>query len=245
MANEIKIIQTMTGDIFQPVRLYYQMHRKSGVLVAFNKLHCMSFDEPGDRWIWLYDGEAKKLKFKQSYASLPPHRRPIVLGSFYSRDDSQMYLDLGSIERAVAAAEFFDKHIKRTVAELKYVAIYNKIIAEDEHPGACFDTLFASVNPADIDGSSEERLAMAIAALESGHAMDIINQRWPASSRQRFGSAKWILCRLVGPMPLLGPHAGRACPTGVGPQQRRRNSCCHDLRQMIIVKTLRRPPVKT
>jgi len=177
MANEIKIIQTMTGDIFQPVRLYYQMHRKSGVLVAFNKLHCMSFDEPGDRWIWLYDGEAKKLKFKQSYASLPPHRRPIVLGSFYSRDDSQMYLDLGSIERAVAAAEFFDKHIKRTVAELKYVAIYNKIISEDEHPGACFDTLFASVNPADIDGSSEERLAMAIAALESDHAMDIINQR--------------------------------------------------------------------
>jgi len=43
MANEIKIIQTMTGDIFQPVRLYYQMHRKSGVLAAFNKLHCMTW----------------------------------------------------------------------------------------------------------------------------------------------------------------------------------------------------------
>ncbi len=177
MANEIRVIQTLTGDIFQPVRLYYQMHSKSAVMAMFNKLHCMSFDEPGDRWTWLYDGEAKKLKFKQSYASIPPHRRPIVLGSFYSREDSQMYLDLGSIERAVAAAGFFGKHIKRSVAELKYVAVYNKIISEAEHPGACFDALFASVNAADIDGRVQEKLATFIAALKSGHAMNIINQR--------------------------------------------------------------------
>jgi hypothetical protein len=35
-------------------------------------------------------------------------------------------------------------------------------------------------------------------------------QRWPASSRQRFGPAKWILCRLGLFCAVPGLHAGRA-----------------------------------
>jgi hypothetical protein len=49
-----------------------------------------------------------------------------------------MYLDVGSVERAIKAIEFFGKRIKRVVAEVEYVAIYNKICSNmDEHPGHC------------------------------------------------------------------------------------------------------------
>jgi transposase len=35
-------------------------------------------------------------------------------------------------------------------------------------------------------------------------------QRWPASSRQRFGSAKWILCRLGSSYAVAGTSRRRA-----------------------------------
>jgi hypothetical protein len=71
-------------------------------------------------------------------------------------------------------------------------------------------------------------------------------ERWPASSRQRFGSVKWILCRLGSSCAVVGasPKEGFS-PTGVKPRQRRRNSCCRSLRQMVIVKTLWHRRVKT
>src|SRR6478735_7924595 len=118
MPTEKQSIQTLTGELFQPIRLYYRLHNKSAVQVAFNKLHCMDFDTPGQRWVGVYDNEAKKLQFNKPWSSIPPERRPIVLGSFYTRVDEEMYLDVGSIERALAAIAFFNRHIKRASAEL-------------------------------------------------------------------------------------------------------------------------------
>jgi hypothetical protein len=178
MPTEKQSIQTLTGELFQPIRLYYRLHNKGAVQVAFNKLRCMELDKPGKRWVWVYDDEAKKLQFNKPWSSIPPERRPIVLGSFYTRVDEEMYLDVGSIERALTAIAFFDRHIKRTTAELTYVAVYNRLPASQaEHPGSCFDALFASVDTGAIERKLDERMEKIAELVKSGRVADITNDR--------------------------------------------------------------------
>lgn len=178
MITDRQIIKTMTGEIFLPTRLYYNLHSKSGLQARFSNLSCMNYDRAGDRWVWLYDGEAKNLKLSVPYSSIPPDKRPIILGSFYSRVDDQMYLDVGSVERAIRAIEFFDKRIKRAVAEVEYVAIYNKVCSTmDEHPGYCFDKLFSNVHTDDIDLAVEAKLADARKSIKEGRAGEMMNAK--------------------------------------------------------------------
>jgi len=178
MTIDRQIIKTMTGEIFLPIRLYYNLHRKSGLQARLTNLRCMNYDRAGDRWVWLYDGEAKNLNFSTPYSSIPPHKRPIILGSFYSRVDDQIYLDVGSVERAIKAIEFFDKHIKRVVAEVKYVTIYNKICSNmEEHPGYCFDKIFSEIYTNDIDLTVEKKLEDASAAIQEGRIIEMMNAK--------------------------------------------------------------------
>jgi hypothetical protein len=171
-------IKTLTGELFQPIRLYYLVHSKSAVQVAFNKLRCMDFDKPGDRWTWLYDDEAKKLQFEKPWSSIPPDRRPIILGSFYTRVDGEMYLDIGSVERALAAIAFFDRHVKRTAAEVTYVGIYNRLpTSQAEHPGSCFDALFESVDTGAIERKIDEGMQKVAELMKSGRVEDVMNDR--------------------------------------------------------------------
>jgi hypothetical protein len=89
-----------------------------------------------------------------------------------------MYLDVGSVERAIKAIEFFDKRIKRVVAEVEYVAIYNKVCSSaDDHPGYCFDKLFSNVRTDDIDLMVEEELADVRKSIEEGRADEILNAK--------------------------------------------------------------------
>ena len=81
-SEQEQLLMTMTGEMHQPVRLYYQVFDQAAVLKTFAKLRCMDDDQDNQRWVWLYHGEAKKLKFHTSYAAIPRKMRPIVLGSF-------------------------------------------------------------------------------------------------------------------------------------------------------------------
>jgi hypothetical protein len=178
MTTDKQIVKTMTGEIFLPIRLYYKLHRKSGLQARFSNLRCMDYDRSGDRWTWLYDREAKNLKFSVPYSSIPPDKQPIILGSFYSRVDDQMYLDVGSVERAIKAIEFFDKRIKRVVAEVEYVTIHNKVCSTmDEHPGYCFDKLFSDVHTDDIDLAVEAKLADARKSIEEGRVGEMMDAK--------------------------------------------------------------------
>ena len=171
-------VTTMTGEIFLPIRLYYKVHSKDGVEVVFRQLDCMEYEPDGDRWTWLFDSEARNIKFKYPYSSIPVDRRPIILGSFFCRIDTEMYLDVGSIDRAVKAIEFFDRKISRSIAEVEFFAIYNKITTtEAEHPGPCFDQLFADVQTDQIDNKMEEHIAKMGDAVKAGTLLDIINDR--------------------------------------------------------------------
>ncbi len=160
---------TMTGEIFQPVRLYYHVPDVERLRRKFAKLACMQFENANSRWTWLFDHEAKSLKFKNSYSSIPKERRPIILGGFYtSRVHNEIHLDVGSIERAMKAISFFDKQVGRAIAEARYVAIYNKLFSDtDVHPGNDFTTLFAEVKTEEIDARIEADAQRAIEVVKS------------------------------------------------------------------------------
>src|SRR2546430_8842937 len=86
MTGEKQLLMTMTGEMHQPVRLYYEVMDQAAVVKAFAKLRCMDEDQDNQRWVWLYHGEAKKLKFHTSYSAIPRKMRPIVLGAFRSEE---------------------------------------------------------------------------------------------------------------------------------------------------------------
>jgi hypothetical protein len=164
------LVMTMTGEIFQPVRLYYHVPDVDRLQRAFAKLACMNFERANSRWTWLFDGETKSLKFKNPYSLIPKERRPIILGAFYTDSlKNEIPLDVGSIERAVKAILFFDKQVGRAIAEIRYVAIYNKLFSDaDVHPGNNFATLFAEVKTEEVDARIEAEAKRAVEAVKSG-----------------------------------------------------------------------------
>jgi hypothetical protein len=69
MFEESRIVQkpsespltTMTGEPYQPARVYYQVEQKNAVLGRFKRLHCIDYDRSQERWVWHYAEEAKNL----------------------------------------------------------------------------------------------------------------------------------------------------------------------------------------
>ncbi len=121
------ILATITGDFFQPVRLHYRVFNDKELSQALSKLSCVKLDSPRQRWVWLYEDEARGLLFTQSYAQISEKLRPIVLGSLFHRTNDTLLLDLRSCERALAAIPFFDKHIPRGVAKITEAEVANKL----------------------------------------------------------------------------------------------------------------------
>jgi hypothetical protein len=137
------ILATLTGEYFQPVRLHYEVFNHEDLVRAFKKLRCLDFDPTQQRWVWLYDYEAKNLQFKQSYSQIPKHLHPMVIGSIFVRDKDKMLLDLRSCERATLAIPFFDRHFPRNVAKVTDAEVANKLFSAIENqkltPDAIFD----------------------------------------------------------------------------------------------------------
>ena len=174
MQQKPVLTMTLTGEVYLPIRLIYKVHDMAELQQQFAKLSCMNFDTAKDRWVWLYQDEAKALKFTKSYAALPKKTRPIVLGSFYQQDSQVIYLDVGSVDRASAAVVFFDKHIRRSVLEVTHCTIYSRILEQGEHPGPNFDSLFGTVNTADIDAKLATKVAKMKSLMKSGLLQSVI-----------------------------------------------------------------------
>ena len=126
MSNEKKLLLTVTGETFHPARIYYHVYDRKKLLSLLGTLKCMQFDNLHTRWVWLYEGEAKQLKFKNPYSSIPKAQRPIVLGSLYLRKEDEAFIDLRSFERAIKAILFFDRNIPRNTIKVKDIAVVNK-----------------------------------------------------------------------------------------------------------------------
>jgi hypothetical protein len=165
--DDEKLLQaTQTGEVVQPIRLYYQIVDKKRLLNRFKRLRCMDFDRVNNRWVWLYSHESKVLKFVKSYSSIPKVMHPIVIGSFFLRNgDESLFLDLRSFDRAIEAIPFFDKHIGRTVARITHAAVVNRYFEAKEQFPPNLDRFFCSdemieINPddsiAEIESSIEK-----------------------------------------------------------------------------------------
>ncbi len=145
---EKQLLGTMTGEYFQPVRLHYRVFDRQALLRAFERLRCVARDPTQDRWVWLYDHEARELRFKQPLAQIPEHLQPIILGSFYLRANDRLLLDLRSHERAVQAVPFFDKHVPRAAARAEEVEVVNKLFSTEDPtitPDRIFDNQQSTV----------------------------------------------------------------------------------------------------
>jgi hypothetical protein len=149
-----QLLMTMTGEIHQPVRLYYQVFDQAAVLKAFTKLRCLDEDQDNQRWVWLYHGEAKKLKFHTSYAAIPRHMRPIILGSFRFTSAQDMTLDVRSCERATQAVVFFDRYLQRSIARVTHAAMVNRLFPATAEGLPELEGLFAPDQVTAIDGEA-------------------------------------------------------------------------------------------
>ena len=168
MASEQKqLLMTMTGEIHQPVRLYYQVFDQAAVLKTFAKLRCLDDDQDNQRWVWLYHGEAKKLKFRKSYAAIPRRMRPLVLGAFRFPSAQEMTLDVRSCERATQAVVFFDRYLPGSIARVTHAAIVNRLFPATAEGLPDLEGLFAPEQVTEIDG--EAMLRGIAASLQTIH----------------------------------------------------------------------------
>ena len=121
------LLATMTSEPYQLARIYYDLFNKKKVEGIFSRLRCMDHDKVRDRWVWLYHGEAKKLKFKTSYSQIQKRFHPIVLGSFFLKTDEEMFINVNSFDRATKAILFFNKRIPAEVARVTDIEVVNKV----------------------------------------------------------------------------------------------------------------------
>lgn len=132
--SEQKLLCTVTGEPFQPARVYYHVSNKKTVINAFKKLRCMDYDRSRDRWVWAYDNEAQKIHFDRSYKQIPKDMRPLLLGYFIFTSDQEMQLELNSFKRVTLAIEFFQKHINRHAAQVTKLRLVNKMSSVPDNP---------------------------------------------------------------------------------------------------------------
>ena len=67
--QEKRLLTTTTGEMLQPVRLYYEVVDLSQVLTSLSQLRYVENDPPNDRFVWLYRDEARQLKFSECLMS--------------------------------------------------------------------------------------------------------------------------------------------------------------------------------
>ena len=176
MKGDRELVNTKTGEIFQPIRLYYRISSKIGVRVALNKIKCIDFEPSENHWVWVYENEAKKIEFEISYDDIHPDDKSLILGIFTIISDDQMCLDVGSIPRAIEAIKFFDKRIKKVVARIEYAAIYNKLPRNrHEFPGFQFDKLFGGIDTETFDEKSEQRHQKLGEAISLGNISAVLD----------------------------------------------------------------------
>lgn len=127
-----KLIATVTGELYQPGRIYYKVFNKKSLLKILQKLNCIQFNSEENIWGWMYNYEAKKLRFKISYYQIPKEYRPIILGYLSFRGEDLMLLEVRSLTRLVHAVEFFGKRINPHIAKATHLRLVNKLFNNTE-----------------------------------------------------------------------------------------------------------------
>lgn len=122
------LLVTSTGEKFQPIRVYYDVLNLKSIINVFRKLKCIDYDNERFRYVWVYRKEARKIKFGKD-----SDLQDVVLGSFFiSRNRKEVYLEVNSIERAIAGINFFEERMKSYMAKITDITIINKLFEYDK-----------------------------------------------------------------------------------------------------------------
>ena len=164
-----------TGEIFQPIRLYYEALKPTKIFNMFGKLKCLALDKDQTRWNWLYSGETSHLKFRKRILDFKP---PLVLGVFSFDQERKLWLDLFSIERALTAITFFDKHLPRNAAKLWYFSVVNRLFSLEDaqrfDPAQHFDAALEFRDPA--EALTAQLLALSEQARNENEKMELLQR---------------------------------------------------------------------
>ncbi|MBM3790760.1 MAG: hypothetical protein FJW35_10500, partial [Acidobacteria bacterium] len=121
----------MTGEPFQPVRLYYSIPDRLFVVQRLRAMKCMLEVPPERCWQWLFQSEAASLRFPGNYDAVPKEKRPIVLGRLRFSKNDYMTLQTNSIPRAIEAARFFGPRLGPEVIAMR-CRVVNRCFAAGE-----------------------------------------------------------------------------------------------------------------
>lgn len=154
------LLATLTGEPFQPVRLYYRIPSAPFVVAKLRELECTVEDAANRCWQWLFHGETKSMRFaKAGYDDVPRERQPIILGRIRFPKSGGMTLQTNSIERAVQAARFFAPHLGPRVVAMR-CRVVNRCFAADEGPSdelmKALDRDVTVIDPRDAEAQMEE-----------------------------------------------------------------------------------------
>ncbi len=131
MQKQRCLLATMTGEPFQPVRLYYSIPDRLFVVKRLRAMKCMLEVPPERCWQWLFQGEAAALRFPGGYEGVPKEKRPIVLGRIRFPKSDRMTLETNSITRAIEGARFFAPRLGSEAIAMR-CRLVNRCFAADE-----------------------------------------------------------------------------------------------------------------
>ena len=131
MQKQRRLLATMTGEPFQPVRLYYSIPDRLFVVKRLRTMKCMLEVPPERCWQWLFQGEAASLRFPGDYDAVPKEKRPIVLGRIRFPKNDGMTLQTNSIPRAIEGARFIGPRLGPEVVAMR-CRLVNRCFAADE-----------------------------------------------------------------------------------------------------------------
>lgn len=129
-----QLVVTKTGEPYQPVRVYFQISNPKTVQGLLKKLRCVRWDEFHEAWVWVYEDEARKLRFQISHNALDKKDRPLILAELTFPSSTEMVLDTRSVDRALYAIEFFSRRMNWRVAEANRLRIVNRFFPPSEVP---------------------------------------------------------------------------------------------------------------
>ncbi len=139
----------MTGDAFQPVRLYYAIPDRASVTRKLGKLGCMTESPRDDCWEWLFKDEAASLRFSGGFDDVPAEKRPIVIGRLRFPAGGRMTFETNAIPRAIEGARFFGPRLGSGVVAMRCRLVNRWFSADEGPPGALMKTLDRGVTVAD------------------------------------------------------------------------------------------------
>ena len=174
--HKFNLITNITGEPYQPARLYYKVSSKESVLNIFRKLQCVKFHSPSDRWYWFYSEEAKKIRFEKSYNKIAKENGNASLGYFIFLNDQIMILEVRSFQRVMVAINFFKTRLNWRIAEPIKLRLVNKLFScsleEKPQPPNSFSDFFDQ-DSNNIVTHNPEDLAKEIELISSRYTTEV------------------------------------------------------------------------